>query len=144
MQVQYCLSLFGGTGSYLWGMNQIHFQETGLKVAFCRAVIFQGIQQKGCALLQKTVLHEHIHNLLRLDKLQKRGLYTHMYIFLCIQKAWGDVMILHPLLSALCKDPNLSQTERTGYHSTYHAAFPCFHSITIMVIERQVSHFLFL
>lgn len=89
-KVQYCLSLSGGTGSYLWGMNQIHFQEAGLKVAFCRAVVFQGIQQKGCALLQKTVLHEHIHNLLRLVKLEKKGLYTHIYHFLCIQIAWLD------------------------------------------------------
>lgn len=69
--------------SYLWGMNQVHFQETSLKVAFCRAVIFQGIQQKGCALLNKAVLHEHIHNLLRLVKLEK-GVYIHTRTFICI------------------------------------------------------------
>lgn len=61
-------------------MNQIHFQQTSLKVAFCWAVIFQSIQQKGCALLNKTVLHEHIHNLLRNIKLEKR---VYIYI-LCL------------------------------------------------------------
>lgn len=104
MQAQYCLSLFGGTGSYLWGMNQIHFQETGLKVAFCRAVVFQGIQQKGCALLQKTVLHEHIHNLLILVKVREEGCtYTHVHFSvytksLARQESLDDVMILSPVL----------------------------------------------
>lgn len=74
-------------------MNQIHFQETGLKVAFCRAVVFQGVQQKGCALLQKTVLHEHIHNLLRLVKLEKTYIektYTHIPFSVYTKKAWLD------------------------------------------------------
>lgn len=83
------------------------------------------------------------------SKLEKRGVYTLMYIFLCIQKAWLDrspwmMLWYYPPSYALCQDPNLSQTEITGYPSTYYAAFSCFRNIIIMLLERQVSHVSFI
>lgn len=61
-------------------------------MAFCRSVIFQSIQQEGRALLNETVLHEHIHNLLRL--LEKRGLYIDMHVNLCILMAWLERQLI--------------------------------------------------
>lgn len=58
-------------------MNQIHFQETSLKVAFCRAVVFQGIQEEGGALLDEAVLHEHIHDLWRWAPWMRGSSSTH-------------------------------------------------------------------
>lgn len=48
---------------YLWGVDQIHFQQARLERSFHGPVVLQSIQQEGRALLDQVVLHENINDL---------------------------------------------------------------------------------
>lgn len=49
--------------AHLWGMHQVHLQQTSLQGTLGGAVVLQGIQQERSALLDQVILHKHIHDL---------------------------------------------------------------------------------